>query len=277
MTKDTDHETGQSDGKICTKCGQWKSLEDYPKAKRMKDGRRSSCKSCEKSRNAVWRAENPEKMAAAKANWIANNPDKAKESAKSSREKRKDEAKEYNRIWKESNPDYFAQYREENKDKRREYNRQWHQDNPEKAKQKARRNYLSNRTSPAARLSTNMKSGISKAISRGSKRGRRTFDLLGYTIDELRAHLERLFHPGMTWENYGEWHVDHVTPVSAFNYETPDDIDFKRCWALSNLQPLWAIDNLKKSAKITEPFQPSLKLRVAANDNVKKDENEEVS
>lgn len=82
----------------------------------------------------------------------------------------------------------------------------------------------------------------------------------------MRNHLEAQFAPGMTWENHGNgdgrWHVDHKIPLSAFNYETPDDIDFKRCWALSNLQPMWAADNIKKGAKLTAPFQPSLALGV---------------
>lgn len=75
-------------------------------------------------------------------------------------------------------------------------------------------------------------------------------------------HLERQFLPGMTWENHGRfgWHIDHIIPLSAFNFETPDHIDFKRAWALSNLQPLWWQDNLKKRAKIEGAFQPSLAI-----------------
>jgi hypothetical protein len=64
----------------------------------------------------------------------------------------------------------------------------------------------------------------------------------------------------MTWGNYGQWHVDHKIPISAFNYETPDDIDFKRCWALKNLRPMWAKENISKGAKLDKPFQPALAL-----------------
>ncbi|OKP79784.1 hypothetical protein BTE77_06750 [Ensifer adhaerens] len=63
-------------------------------------------------------------------------------------------------------------------------------------------------------------------------------------------HLEAQFTDGMTWDNYGEWHVDHIIPLAAHNYETTDDIDFKRAWAMSNLQPLWAIDNHRKRDRI---------------------------
>jgi hypothetical protein len=62
----------------------------------------------------------------------------------------------------------------------------------------------------------------------------------------------------MTWENYGDWHIDHKIPVSAFNFSKASDIDFKRCWKLSNLQPLWAAQNVSKGNKLERPFQPSL-------------------
>jgi hypothetical protein len=73
-------------------------------------------------------------------------------------------------------------------------------------------------------------------------------------------HLEKQFLPGMSWENMGEWHIDHKIPIAAFNFEKPEDIDFKRCWALKNLQPLWKSENCIKGAKIDKPFQPSLNL-----------------
>jgi hypothetical protein len=71
----------------------------------------------------------------------------------------------------------------------------------------------------------------------------------------------------MSWENYGKytWHIDHITPVAAFNYDNPECLDFKKCWALSNLQPLEAKKNHSKKDKIVSPFQPSLLLREVAN------------
>jgi len=64
-------------------------------------------------------------------------------------------------------------------------------------------------------------------------------------------HLESLFLPGMNWENYGfyGWHIDHIIPVVKFRFETVDDPDFKKCWSLTNLQPLWAKDNYKKGGR----------------------------
>jgi hypothetical protein len=66
----------------------------------------------------------------------------------------------------------------------------------------------------------------------------------GYSWRELREHLERLFAPGMTWSNFGEWHVDHVMPKC--NFDPADPAQVSACWALANLRPLWAADNLRR-------------------------------
>ena len=88
--------------------------------------------------------------------------------------------------------------------------------------------------------------------------GRRWETLVGYTAQDLIKHIESQFVDGMNWENRHRWHIDHIIPVSAFNFTEPEHIDFKRCWALENLQPLWAKDNMRKHAKLDKPFQPSL-------------------
>lgn len=88
-------------------------------------------------------------------------------------------------------------------------------------------------------------------------------NILHYDIEKLKKHLEKQFKDGMNWGNYGisGWHIDHKIPVSAFNFKTPNDIDFKRCWSLKNLQPLWAKDNCSKGSRVAKPFQPSLLLK----------------
>lgn len=74
---------------------------------------------------------------------------------------------------------------------------------------------------------------------------------LPFTKSELISHLENLFKDGMTWENYGEWHVDHILPVSLFKVKNEKSEDFLKCWSLSNLQPLWAFENMSKGNKIS--------------------------
>lgn len=81
-----------------------------------------------------------------------------------------------------------------------------------------------------------------------NNKSKSTFDTLGYSLCDLKAHLESLWQPGMTWENYGlyGWHIDHVVPRAKLPFTSETDENFKRCWALTNLQPLWAKDNLRK-------------------------------
>lgn len=85
---------------------------------------------------------------------------------------------------------------------------------------------------------------------KGKKYGIHWQKLVGYTLEELKINLEQNFVEYMSWENYGKWHIDHVRPVSSFNITSYHCEDFKKCWALSNLQPLWAIDNKRKYNKI---------------------------
>ncbi len=92
---------------------------------------------------------------------------------------------------------------------------------------------------------------------KGNKNGRSWENLVGYNAEELKNHLEIQFEDWMTWENYGKveegkkkWHIDHIIPKSHFKYETAEDSEFKKCWALENLQPLEAIENIKKGNKV---------------------------
>jgi len=82
------------------------------------------------------------------------------------------------------------------------------------------------------------------------KNGHKWEDLVGYTCEDLMSHLESQFKDGMSWDNKGQWHIDHIIPRSHFHFNGPEDTEFKKCWALNNLQPLWAEENLKKYTKI---------------------------
>lgn len=116
------------------------------------------------------------------------------------------------------------------------------------------------RSIPKVKLSQNVSHAIYKSLRRG-KAGYHWELLVGFTVDKLKIHLEKKFKNGMSWDNYGLWHIDHKIPMVAFNFSCPEDFDFRRYWSLKNLQPLWRKDNILKSNKIFEYFQPSLKLR----------------
>ena len=73
-------------------------------------------------------------------------------------------------------------------------------------------------------------------------------ELTGCTLEELKEHLASKFTEGMTFENYGKWHIDHILPCASFDLLLPEEQP--KCFHYTNLQPLWAIDNMKKGAKI---------------------------
>ena len=115
------------------------------------------------------------------------------------------------------------------------------------------------RANPKNRIGKSVRNAIYRSIATGSK-CHRTEELLDWTFAELVQHLESQFEPWMSWDNYGEWHIDHIIPIAAFNFKSPYDIDFKRCWALSNLRPLEARANLSKGAKLESAYQPALAM-----------------
>jgi len=130
---------------------------------------------------------------------------------------------------------------------------------PEKIKIISKNCYEKKKKDSCFRLNGAISSGIWRSL-KGNKNGRQWESLVGYSLDTLIKHLEKQFTKGMTWENYGIWHVDHKIPLNVFNYTKSEHEDFKKCWALENLQPLWAFDNLSKHNKLDKHFQPSLAI-----------------
>lgn len=107
---------------------------------------------------------------------------------------------------------------------------------------------LRRRQAPRGRLDHRMSQMVRNGL--GSSKGGRTWKVLvGYALDDLYRHLERQFTKGMGWHNMGQWEVDHIVPRCTFIYETPDDPEFRACWALTNLRPLWAEANRAKSGQ----------------------------
>jgi len=148
-------------------------------------------------------------------------------------------------------------YRENNKDRVNECTKQRYWKNIQSNRLKACK-YMKNRKlkDPKFKLKQAVNSSIYKSI-KGNRAGRKWECLVGYTVNDLMKHLEKQFKEGMTWENYGEWQIDHIIPIAVFNFNKVQDIDFKKCWGLKNLQPLWAMENDSKDAKLSQHFQPS--------------------
>lgn len=149
---------------------------------------------------------------------------------------------------------YYRNLTEEQKLKRRNYAKRKRDLNPEKYNEETRQwrlknpNYKKNKWKKDInfRIMENMRGRIYKALKTNSK-SKKTAYLLGCTVEQLKQHLENLFSEGMSWENYGEWHVDHKKPCSLFDFTL--ESEQKECFNFNNLQPLWAKDNLSKSNK----------------------------
>lgn len=170
--------------------------------------------------------------------------------------------KEYNqghhRANKEKHNLQAKKWQKTNSEKAKATARLWNERNPEKRKK-------SNRASAAKRFLTfkgRLTGNIKRAIYRCLKSGKygHTFSILGYSVKQLKGHLTKTMPQGYCWEDYlaGKLHIDHIIPISVHNFKTTEDIDFKRCWALKNLQLLPAFENLSKGAKLDKHFQPSL-------------------
>jgi protein-arginine kinase activator protein McsA len=106
-------------------------------------------------------------------------------------------------------------------------------------------------TDPSFALNELMRRGVLKSLKPGAKGGRSWRSLVGYTSAELRRHIERQFLPGMSWDKRSEIHIDHIVPLSLFKFDGPDHPEFKAAWALTNLRPLWASDNIRKRSRRT--------------------------
>lgn len=183
-----------------------------------------------------WTIENRDKVNEIHRHWVAKNPLKDLLSKKKYRENNREELRDKNRI-------YYLSHKKE----KCLYSKMYAVKNKNRLMELAR--IRSRNKSPFRKLSASLSCGIRSSLVNG-KSGRHWEFLVGYTLENLVKHLELQFVDGMSWGNYGQWHIDHIIPVSFFKYDSPDDVEFKMCWRLENLQPLWAVDNLKKTNKL---------------------------
>jgi hypothetical protein len=200
----------------CNKCEQMKPVEEFYKYCLTR------CKACTKKQVKQYRK---------------NNPDKIKAEGKANRQKNKEYHKQYG-----------AAYYAANKEKLRQDQKALFLQNGKKYRQ-AQLDHR--RNTPAARLSHTLRTRARNAL-KGRLKAASTQELLGCTFEEARAHIEAQFQPGMTWENYSPatWHIDHIKPLKSFDLFDP--AQQKLAFHFTNLQPLWAQDNLSKGAKFLD-------------------------
>lgn len=218
---ETDH-TGSA-FKCCTRCTESKpaTLEFFPPHPLGKYGIHSRCRPCKKTDDAERRAR-PDQIERQQA-WRDSN--KAKIQA-------------YNEAYRAAgyvSTEDVSRWRKQNLDRARAYDRE---------KQRRRRLDI------AHLIHCRIRSRIGMMVR--DKAGRSTERLLGYTAADLREHIERQFTRGMSWDalRRGEIEIDHIVPVRVFKVTSVDDHEFRACWALANLRPMWAKDNRSKGGKV---------------------------
>jgi len=222
--------------KTCTKCFIEKQIDKFSVYKRGLFGVKTVCKKCDSIRGKQYNIDNKDRIKASQKQYYIDN-----------KEKRDAYQKEYNIKHRNEintrNKKYNAKHRDEMNAYYRKYNNHRY------------------KTDMHFKINKNIRTAIRNSL-KGNKDGKHWEDIVGYTLIDLKRHLEKQFTEGMTWKNherYG-WHIDHKVPVNAFNFTKPEHEDFKKCWALSNLQPMWSEDNMSKSNKLIKHFQPSLQI-----------------
>jgi hypothetical protein len=212
--------------------------------------------------------------------WRKNNPEKVKYYEKH-RKERKQYMKEYSKKYYSENKiqhlEKMKEYVLRNKKKVEAYKRKWCKDNSERIVKKVKvwreqnpekykkhsKEYTSRLYHTDLKYNINYRMAIAIGISlKGNKNGKHWEALVGYSMLDLKRHLQKTMPKGYTWQDYinGELHIDHIIPKNAFEFTKPEDINFKRCWALGNLRLLPAKENIRKSNKIIKPFQQLLKI-----------------
>ena len=194
-----------------------------------------------KAYQEAYRKENADAIKKSQSEWYQKNKELTKARAKARYDSKRDEITEKH-----------AEYRLANKDRQSELAKAWYQKNKKRVI-KMNTEYKTERrkSAPQFRLRDNLRCRLYQAVRAGvGEKSGGTLKLTGCSLDHLKSHLESLFTEGMTWENYGEWHVDHIRPCSSFDLTI--DKEQEICFNYSNLQPLWAKDNLSKSDKYDE-------------------------
>jgi hypothetical protein len=148
--------------------------------------------------------------------------------------------------------EYFSDWQKENREHLNTYHQKWREKNIDKHRD-YKRKYEKHRkdTDPLYKLISNFRTAIYQVLKESNvEKNGHYFDILKYSPEELISHLENQFKDGMTWDNYGEWHVDHIKAISLYNIKEIGDEEFMKCWSLSNLQPMWGEENIRKSNKV---------------------------
>lgn len=217
--------------KKCSTCKIEKEFSEFHKNKCHKYGLDAQCKACKKERSKKYYKATKDKQLEYKKKYRQLNKEKVKEARKKRYQSNKHKVKVQVKKWREANKYKMNTYQ-------REYDKE------------------RKKIDPLYKMKSILRDRTSKAIKyNGYSKKSKTREMLGVDWEVCKAHIERQFKKGMNWDNHGEWHIDHIIPLASANNEK----ELIKLCHYSNLQPLWAEDNLIKKDKIIEC---QVKLRI---------------
>ena len=234
--------------KECKKCNQMIDIKYFWKDKRIKtEGKLiAQCIPCRTKYNKEYREKNEEKLRLkSKINW------------KNMSEEKKQKKRKYLKFWRENTEGGKKYCERKNQRLKKLYYEMKNDPVANSLYLEKERKYETEqrKNNPQFKLRKNLSRRVRSAITKfRTRKNISTLELTGIkNIQSLMHHIAKQFKPNsegvpMTWDNYGKWHIDHIKPCSSFDLTCP--IQQKLCFHYSNLQPLWAIDNLKKQDKI---------------------------
>lgn len=245
--------------KNCTGCLEIKPKSEFNKAKKGFDGLTAWCKNCYQK----WAEDNKEALILKRKEYRKKNrtiiKDKKREYSKT--EKSIKQRKEYILKNPEVKRRISNKYAKNNSKKNRERRIKWVNENLTRHR-KYCREYVAKRarTDIGYAMMRRLRSRILSALKgKNIRKAAKTVELLGCSVEEFKNHLQQRFHQGMTWENRGEWHIDHIVPCASFNLSDP--MQQRICFHYTNLQPLWEKENRRKKDKIEKPIQMFIPLQ----------------
>jgi hypothetical protein len=238
--------------KQCTKCKEEKELTEFHKKSESKDGHNARCKACVKLHHQKWYAKNREKVIAGQKKYVAKNREKVKKYRSQYRAENKEKNAEYHRgnyiKNKEKILTQTRKYKKENKEKVSARTKRYSKNNREKINENKRKYKKKRReTDPVYALTCVLRSRLNEVI-KGQTKAATTMALLGCTVEEVKKFLQNQFVEGMSWDNRGTaFHIDHMVPCASFDLS--DAEQQRRCFHFTNLQPLFASENMSKGNK----------------------------
>ncbi len=222
--------------KKCNKCLEIKDDSEFYVNSRNKNRTDNICKQCIAAKNKKYRDLNKETIKKLKKEWYEEN---------------KEKVSLYQQNYYKENTEYIRDrinaYCENNKEKVAEGHRQWRINNKVKVNE-YHKQYMADKLNNDIqfKIKQSLRHRVYSALNNQNiKKELRTFELVNCTYKQFNKYLESLFLNSMSWDNYGQWHIDHIIPCDSF--DLTNEQEQKKCFHYTNLMPLWVKDNLEKS------------------------------